>query len=78
VCLRNRIEDMSAEIVNLRQARKRLARSQKERDAEENRRRHGRSKAERRLESSERESMDRTLEGARRDRQTVDDRESET
>jgi|APDOM4702015248_1054824.scaffolds.fasta_scaffold1106772_1 hypothetical protein len=68
---------MSAEIVNLRQARKRMARSQKEREAEENRRRHGRSKAERRLESSERGKMEQTLEGARRDRQGVADRDTE-
>ena len=69
---------MSAEIVNLRQARKKLARAQKEREAEENRRRHGRSKAERRLEASDREKIERTLEGARRDRDTVADRDSET
>ncbi|MEP1932843.1 MAG: DUF4169 family protein [Roseibium sp.] len=38
---------MSAEIINLRQARKSMQRSDKEKSAEDNRRKYGRSKAER-------------------------------
>ena len=40
---------MSAEIVNLRQARKQKARSDKERAADQNRITHGRTKAEKQL-----------------------------
>jgi hypothetical protein len=69
---------MSAEIVNLRQVRKRLARVQKERDAEENRRRFGRSKADQQREEAEKERADRMLDGTRRDTEPGSDRTSET
>jgi Domain of unknown function (DUF4169) len=61
-----------AEIVNLRQARKRKARADKERAAEENRALHGRSKAEKlRDAEAARKSRD-FLEGHRRDRPAGD------
>jgi Domain of unknown function (DUF4169) len=57
---------MSAEIVNLRRARKARARAEKEDKAAENRRRHGRSKAEKQAESAERERAGRHVESHRR------------
>ena len=58
---------MTAEIINLRQARKAKARAEKERRAEENRRKFGRPKQER--ERAEAESLleAECLEGLRRD-----------
>ncbi len=58
---------MSAEIVNLRRARKARARADKEDRAAENRRRHGRSKAEKQAESIERERAERRIESHRRE-----------
>lgn len=58
---------MSAEIVNLRRARKNRARAVGERRAEENRIRFGRTKAARRREEDERLRADTALDGARRD-----------
>ncbi|OKL45377.1 DUF4169 family protein [Pseudovibrio exalbescens] len=55
---------MSADIVNLRQARKHKKRAAKEKQAEENRRSFGRSKAQRQLSSLERERFNRQLDGA--------------
>lgn len=52
-----------AKIVNLRQARKKRQRAEKERQAEENRRRFGRSKGEAQQESSERAKEDRDWRG---------------
>ncbi|MDQ0326686.1 hypothetical protein J2R99_002555 [Rhodopseudomonas julia] len=52
-----------AEIVNLRTARKRAARQAKEKDAAENRRRHGRSAAERQTERDVLAKETRRLEG---------------
>ena len=56
-----------ADIVNLRTARKRKAREEKERAAEENRVRHGLSGAERRAARVERERADAAHEAHRRD-----------
>jgi len=56
------------EIVNLRQARKRKKRVERERTAEENRARFGRSKAE-----AAQEAAQRALEGARLDAHRRDD-----
>ncbi|PEQ12727.1 hypothetical protein B2G71_10520 [Novosphingobium sp. PC22D] len=55
------------EIVNLRAARKIRLRRDKEAQAEAQRIRHGRTKAERRLAEAEAARSDRQLEGARRD-----------
>ncbi len=52
-----------AEIVNLRQARKRRARQEKAAKAAENRRAFGRSKAERTSDEAEREKLQSTLDG---------------
>jgi hypothetical protein len=56
-----------ADIVNLRQARKRKARGAAERQAAQNRVSSGLSKAERNLAKAERERAARTLDGARKD-----------
>lgn len=56
-----------AEIVNLRQARKHKARAEKERQAAENRAKHGRTKVERRLDAAQKLSEDRKLDGNLRD-----------
>ncbi len=61
-----------AEIVNLRMARKRAARAEKERTAAENRQRFGRSKSERETVSIESERFARNLDGHRRDREETD------
>lgn len=58
---------MTAEIVNLRAARKVRARAEKERVAEENRRRFGASKAERLAADAERIGHGRTVDQAKRD-----------
>lgn len=57
---------MSAEIVNLRRARKDKARQARAVTAEENRRRHGTPRAERARQGAERSLADRRLDGARR------------
>ncbi len=57
---------MSAEIVNLKRARKDRARTDKERQAAENRVRFGRTKAERSIEAADAEKKFRELEGHRR------------
>lgn len=57
---------MTADIVNLRQARKRKARAEKEVFAEQNRRTHGQSKAIRRHDAATKSLDDRRLDGARR------------
>lgn len=57
---------MSAEIVNLRRARKAKARADKQREAARNRVEHGRSKAERRLSEAQAEHEARVHEGHRR------------
>ncbi len=54
-----------AEIVNLRQARKRKARTEKELAAEQNRIRHGRPLSERERQRLEHEKADRTLDAHR-------------
>lgn len=46
---------MSADIINLRRARKAKTRSEREQEAEQNRRRFGRSSAEKRKETDERD-----------------------
>jgi Domain of unknown function (DUF4169) len=58
---------MSAEVVNLRQARKRRALADKETAAAANRSAFGRTKAERELTRRETERTERTLAGHRRD-----------
>ncbi|GAY23230.1 MULTISPECIES: DUF4169 family protein [Sphingobium] len=55
------------DIVNLRQARKAKARADKERQAQGNRIKFGRTKAERLAQSAEEERNRRLIEGARRD-----------
>jgi hypothetical protein len=54
---------MSAEIVNLRQARKAKARADRQAKADANRRKHGRTKAERIAEEDARERAARRLDG---------------
>ena len=55
------------EVVNLRIVRKRTARAEKERLAAENRALHGRSKADRKADESERQRGATLLDGHRRD-----------
>ena len=62
-----------AEIVNLRQARKRKKRGDKERDADENRRAHGRSAAEKTKARLMREIDEKRLEAHRRERPDCDE-----
>jgi len=66
---------MTAKIINLRQFRKAKARAEKERQAEENRTRHGQTKADRRQHESERALADRNIEALRRDKDP-DDRQN--
>lgn len=54
-----------AEVVNLRLARKRMARAEKQVKAAENRQAHGRTKAEKSIARSEREAAERKLDGHR-------------
>jgi len=56
-----------AEIINLRRARKARDRAASEAEAEANRLSHGRSKAEKQATRAERERLERTLDGAKRD-----------
>ena len=56
-----------AEIINLRQARKRRQRAEKEARASENRIAFGRTKAERTLSEAQKDLVDRRLEGHKRD-----------
>lgn len=56
---------MSAEIVNLRQARKRKQRADSEKQAEDNRRKFGRSKAEREAARRRRDELEKKVEGHR-------------
>lgn len=58
---------MPADIVNLREARKAKARAEKEKRAEENRRAHGMSKAERDKLADARRRMEKHLRGHRRE-----------
>ncbi len=56
-----------SEIINLRRARKRLARADREADASANRAKFGRTKAERAKEAQEGEALRKTLDGAKRE-----------
>ena len=56
-----------SEIVNLKRHRKRLARAEEEQKAAENRRRFGRSKAEREGEKAEDDRAKRHIDGHKRD-----------
>jgi hypothetical protein len=56
------------DVINLRQVRKARKRVAGERQAEANRAKHGRSKAEKRLAETERQRQDAALDAARRDR----------
>ena len=58
------------EVVNLRRARKRRDRAEADKLAERNRAEHGVPKAERRIADAERDRTFRTLDGARRERDT--------
>lgn len=58
---------MTGRVVNLRQARKRRARAEKERKAEQNRIRFGRTKAERNLSEALREKHARHVDDHRRE-----------
>jgi hypothetical protein len=57
-----------AEIVNLRRARKDKARQQRESEAEANRRRFGRTKAEKAADKDTRERAERDIDGKKIDR----------
>ena len=57
-----------AEIINLRRARKIKARNDAASAADTNRRRHGRTPAERETEAAEEERRDHLLDGAKRER----------
>jgi hypothetical protein len=59
-----------AEIINLRQARKRKARSDKEAEAARNRAAFGRTREERKLEEARRALDERRIEGHKRDEPT--------
>jgi len=56
-----------AEIINLRRARKARERAASEAEAAANRLSHGRSKAEKQATRAERERLERSLDGAKRD-----------
>lgn len=56
-----------SEIVNLKRHRKRLARAEEEQNAAENRRRFGRSKAEREREQAEDDRAQRHIDGHKRE-----------
>ena len=56
-----------SEIINLRQARKRLARTAKEETATANRAKHGQTKAERALRQAEADKLRKLLDGAKRE-----------
>ncbi|MBN8994540.1 MAG: DUF4169 family protein [Rhizobiales bacterium] len=58
---------MTAEIVNLRRARKAKTRAEKEREAEANRIAFGRTKAERKATAAERERAGRAIDSHRRE-----------
>ncbi|MCX8996428.1 DUF4169 family protein [Rhizobiaceae bacterium BDR2-2] len=64
---------MSADVVNLRQFRKRNARAEKERQAEENRASFGRTKAEKQLAHALSEQEARKLDAGRIERKDGDD-----
>ncbi|TPE60503.1 DUF4169 family protein [Sandaracinobacter neustonicus] len=55
------------DIINLRQARKARKRAEAERQAEANRLKHGRTKAEKLLTEKQQQAHDRTLDNARRE-----------
>ncbi len=59
---------MSADIINLRQVRKRKARRDRQEHAAENRTRFGRTKAEREVESARSDKALRDIEGHRREK----------
>jgi hypothetical protein len=59
-----------AEIIHLRQARKRKKRADKAGQAAENRARHGRTKAESRRQAKELDSSEKTLDGKKLDPDT--------
>ncbi len=59
---------MSAEIVNLRQFRKQQARSEKEKQAEQNRISHGRTKSEKQLTKALNEKAEKALDQGRIDK----------
>jgi len=64
---------MSEAIVNLRRARKERERKRRETEAEANRRRFGRSKAEKQLEAADRAGAARIVDDARRDHGSTKD-----
>jgi hypothetical protein len=64
---------MTAEIVNLKTIRKRRARAEKDRLAEENRLRFGASKADRAAVAAERQANERAVDGAKRQPARLDE-----
>ncbi len=58
---------MTGEIINLKRARKNKARAEAEKQAEENRLRFGRSKAEKSLNAAKQNLADKNLDGLKRD-----------
>jgi hypothetical protein len=69
---------MGAEIVNLRQVRKRQARSEKERRAEQNRIAFGRTKTEKQLTAALNEQADKAHAAGRIEAQTLHSKSSDT
>jgi len=59
--------ELMAEIVNLKAVKKAKARAGKEREAEANRAKFGRTKAERKADETQKARLERTLDGARLD-----------
>lgn len=65
--------DMSAQIINLRTVRKARARAEKERLAEQNRAKFGRSKQQQSREARDKERASRALDGAKREHDAGDE-----
>lgn len=65
--------NVSAEIINLNQFRKARQKDEKREQAAENRKKHGRTKAEKLAERKEREKSDRLLAGKKLTEQAVED-----
>lgn len=61
---------MTGNVINLRIARKQKVRQARERDAEANRQKFGRTKSQKTIEADDAERAKRTLDGAQRERDT--------
>ncbi len=69
---------MAAQIINLRQARKAKARSEKERTADENRRLHGRTNAQKKADTKSKADANKHLDGHHLDGSHQDGRREDT